>query len=301
VVSSPDGTLYEGAKVVLKFAGAGERTSITDSSGQFVFSGVPPGDFQVTVTGSGFTTRQVTGTLHAGESYRLAPISLLVSSATSEVRVTVSNEELATEELHLEEQQRIFGFIPNFYVVYAPTSPPLSSRQKFELAWRSNIDPVTIGFSAAAAGVEQATNSYSGYGQGAQGYAKRFGASYADGFIGTMLGGAILPSLLRQDPRYFVKGSGSIRSRTLYAIANAVTCKGDNGRWQFDYSGILGGLAAGGISNLYYPSSNRSGASLTFENAAIGIAGSAVGNIFQEFVIRRLTPKASQQSAPSAP
>ena len=112
-----------------------------------------------------------------------------------------------------------------------------------------------------------------------------------------MIGGAILPSLLKQDPRYFYKGTGTTRSRILYAIANSVICKGDNGRWQANYSGILGSLAAGGISNIYYPASNREGASLTFEEALLGIAGGAAQNLFQEFLVRKLTPKlASYQS-----
>src|SRR6202042_3601118 len=111
--------------------------------------------------------------------------------------------------------------------------------------------------------IQQADNSFSGYGQGAQGYGKRYGAAYADFVTGTFLGSAVLPSVLKQDPRYFYKGTGSTRSRVLYAMANAVICKGDNGHWQADYSGILGALAAGGISNLYYPASSRSGAGLT--------------------------------------
>jgi hypothetical protein len=144
---------------------------------------------------------------------------------------------------------------------------------------------------AGAAGVEQAQNHFEGYGQGAEGYAKRFGAGYADTITGTFIGGAILPSLLKQDPRYFYKGQGSIESRALYAIANSVICKGDNRRWQVNYSNILGSLAAGGLSNLYYPSDDRNGAGLTFENAAIGIGSTAVANLFQEFLIRKLTPK----------
>jgi hypothetical protein len=106
-----------------------------------------------------------------------------------------------------------------------------------------------------------------------------------------MIGGAILPSLFKQDPRYFYKGTGSIASRAMYAIANSVICKGDNLRWQPNYSGILGGIAAGGISNLYYPASNRSGVQLTFTNALIGTAEGAMQNLAQEFLVRRLTPK----------
>jgi hypothetical protein len=92
-----------------------------------------------------------------------------------------------------------------------------------------------------------------------------------------MIGGAVLPALFKQDPRYFYKGTGSVQaSRAMYAIANSVICKGDNGRWQPNYSGILGGIAAGGISNLYYPASNRSGVELTFTNALmVGTAASS--------------------------
>jgi hypothetical protein len=232
-----------------------------------------------------------------GESYEASTIVLPFATATTEVNVTASQEEIAEEQMKDEEKQRIFGVIPNFYVVYAPNAAPLTSRQKFHLAWRSSIDPITFLISGGVAGFEQATNGFSGYGQGAQGYAKRYGANFADNFIGTMIGGAILPSLLKQDPRYFYKGTGTTRSRILYAIANSVICKGDNGRWQANYSGILGSLAAGGISNIYYPASNREGASLTFEEALLGIAGGAAQNLFQEFLVRKLTPKlASYQS-----
>jgi hypothetical protein len=208
------------------------------------------------------------------------------------VQVRVTNYELAEEQIKVEETQRVLGVIPNFYVAYQQDALPLSPKQKFELAWKTNVDPVTFAASGGFAGVQQAENGFSGYGQGAHGYAKRFGASYGDTVIGTMIGGYILPSLLKQDPRYFYKGTGSTGSRILYALANAVICKGDNGRWQPAYSGILGSLAAGGISNLYYPASSRNGAWLTFENTFIGTGGSAVANLFQEFLVRKLTPHA---------
>ncbi len=130
----------------------------------------------------------------------------------------------------------------------------------------------------------------------AEGYAKRFGAAYADGFIGTMIGGAILPSVLHQDPRYFYKGTGSIRSRTLYAISTVVICKGDNGRWEPNYSNVLGNLASGGISNLYYPASNR-GVQLTVDNWLIGTASGAIGALFQEFVVKKLSRGVPQGAA----
>ncbi len=146
------------------------------------------------------------------------------------------------------------------------------------------------------AGIQQATNAFSGYGQGAVGYGDRYGADFGDNVMGTFLGGAVFPSIFHQDPRYLVLGTGTTRHRILYALANAVICRGDNGHWQFNYSGLLGSLAAAGISNVYYPAVNRHGASLTFENLGIGIAASGASNIFQEFLVRKLTPHAHAQT-----
>jgi hypothetical protein len=294
VVVDRDGSVCEGAHISLMQTASIPpfvRTAISDSNGRFNFSGVPAGAFKLTISSEGFTTSVITGLLHPGESYETQPTALLVTTAQSEVRVNASQLEIGQEQLKEEEQQRLLGFIPNFYVSYAPNAPPLTSRQKFYLAWKSSIDPVAFLAAGIFAGIEQADNSFSGYGQGAQGYAKRYAASYANGFISTMIGDAMLPSLLKQDPRYFYKGTGSKRSRALYAIEMSVVCRGDNGRWQANYSGIAGALAAGGISNLYYPAANRNGAALTFENLGIGIAGAAIQNLFQEFISRKLTPK----------
>jgi len=191
--------------------------------------------------------------------------------------------------MHVEEEQRVLGVLPNFYVTYIPDAAPLTTKQKFRLGWKSVVDPVSIGFAGALAGLQQAYNWNAGYGQGLQGYAKRFGATYADLASGTFIGSVILPSVFKQDPRYFYKGTGSRKSRFFYAVANSVICKGDNGRWQPNYSNVLGSLAAGAISNLYYPASSRAGVGLTFRNAAIGIGGTSVGAVFEEFVFRRLT------------
>jgi len=152
------------------------------------------------------------------------------------------------------------------------------------------------------AGVQQASNDFSGFGPGAEGYAKRYAASYGTAFTATMISNALLPALFRQDPRYFYNGTGSTTSRVGYALSRAVVRKGDNGRWQPDYSRVLGSLASGALSNLYYPEEDRRTARLTFENTAIGIGGAAIGNLFQEFLFRRLTthsrkPVEGQQKA----
>jgi len=294
------GTAVAGARVKLTREGSSpSQELLTGDDGQFSFANVVPGSFQLTLTASGFATQTSSGTLHSGEVYTVPQITLAVATAVTEVRVELSPIELAQEQLKDQEKQRVLGFIPNFYVSYIPNAAPLSPKQKFELAWKTSVDPITFAVTGAVAGIQQAENDFSGYGQGAQGYAKRYGASYADLVTNTFIGGAILPSLLKQDPRYFYKGSGSIRSRTLYAIANAVICKGDNGHWQANYSAILGSFAAGGISNLYYPANDR-GAGLTFENALIGIGASAAANILQEFVLRKLTPNLPNP-APATP
>ena len=292
-VVDPSGAAVAGARLELKREDPSpNQEALTGDDGQFSFANIAPGPFQLTIAAEGFAPQTVSGILHPGEIYVAQRIALTLATEKTEVRVEASRLEVAEEQIKEEEKQRVLGIIPNFYVSYIPNAAPLSTKQKFKLAWRSTVDPVTFILTGAIAGAQQANNVFSGYGQGAQGYGKRYGADYADAVTSTFIGNAILPSLLKQDPRYFYKGSGSARSRILYAIANSVICKGDNGGWQPNYSDILGSLAAGGISNLYYPAKDRNGAALTFENAAIEIGATAAANLLQEFVIRKLTPNA---------
>jgi hypothetical protein len=146
------------------------------------------------------------------------------------------------------------------------------------------------------AGIQQARNDFSGFGPGADGYARRYAAFYGTAFTATMVSNALLPTLFKQDPRYFYKGTGGRTSRVAYALSRAVVRKADNGRWQPDYSRILGNFASGALSNLYYPAEDRRSGRLTFENAAIGIGGAAVGNLFQEFLFRKLTTHAHRST-----
>jgi hypothetical protein len=263
---------------------------MTDSFGQFYFLNVPAGNFQLSISAPNFATQVISGTVHPGEHYVAPQITLIIATATTQVTVgALTQQEEAEQEVQQEEKQRVLGFIPNFYVTYLPNAALLSAKQKFRLAWKSSTDPISIVLVGAVAGSEQATNGFKGYGQGAQGYGKRFGATYADVVDGTFLGGAVFPVLLKQDPRYFYKGTGSFRSRLFYALSMAFICKGDNKKWQPNYSNVLGNIAAGGIANAYYPASNR-GAGLTFQTAGVRIGETALAGVFQEFVIRKLTP-----------
>ena len=295
------GDMVAGARVTLTVGTQSpSREVLSGEDGQFSFGNVAPGPFQLTITSEGLAKQTLSEVLRPGEVDVLPQVALRVAAVVTEVQVGLSPTEVAEEQIKRQEKQRVLRVIPNFYVSYVPNAVPLTPKQKFQLAWKTAIDPVTFGFTAGIAGMEQAQNHFSGYGQGAQGYAKRFGASYADTVSGTFIGGAILPSLLKQDPRYFYKGTGGTRSRALYAIANAVICKGDDGHWEANYSSIAGSFAAGGISNLYYPSSDRNGAELTFENALIGIGENAAANLLQEFLIRKLTPNARNRQAPKS-
>lgn len=284
------GDVVPGATVTLIAAsGAASRTAQTNGSGFFTFSEVGPGQFHLAIAAVGFapwTGPEIV--LSAGQSYETPQITLEIAASNTSVRVVFSSQELAEQQVHVEEKQRVFGIVPNFYTSYVWDAEPLTTRQKFQLAWRSSIDPVTFLGAGVAAGIQQWDDDFNGYGQGAQGYAKRFGAAYADGFSGVMLGGAVFPALLHQDPRYFYKGTGTIRSRVLYAISTVVICKGDNGRWQPNYSSVLGTFIAAGISNAYYPSANR-GFQLTIDNALIGTASGAAGALLQEFVIKKIS------------
>ena len=295
-VLDTNGSEIQDAPVVLStLSGVSKRTVQSGANGEFTFTGLPSGVFRLTVTGPGWGTFVSPNIhLHANDFYILQQVVLPVA-ATATVKVEANREEIAQEQVRIAEQQRVLGVFPNFYSSYDWNAPPMGPRQKFHLALRSVSDPVTFLGAGTVAGIEQADNLFPGYGQGMQGYSKRFGAAYADDFLGRMLGGAVFPSLFHQDPRYFYKGNGSIHSRVFYAMTSAVIARGDDGRREPNYSYILGSFTAGGLSNLYYPSANR-GASLTVINGLIDIADHAGTNLLREFVFKKYTSRASKDA-----
>src|SRR5262249_8830340 len=204
----------------------------------------------------GFGNQEFFGELTSGQTYLVPPIVISIATVVTDVKVAVDPVEVATEEVKEQEQQRVFKIIPNFYVSYRSDAAPLTTKLKFRLAWKSSTDPVTILGTAFLAGLQQAADQYSEFGQGAPGYGKRFGAGYADVFASTFLSGAVFPSLLQQDPRYYYKGTGTKRSRLVHAVGNSVMCKGDNGRWQVNYSNIAGVVAGAALSSTFYPTTN---------------------------------------------
>ena len=188
----------------------------------------------------------------------------------------------AEQELKQQEHQRILGIVPEFNASNLQHAARLSPAEKLHLAFKSATDPFTLVAAGLDAGLNQWEDDFAGYGQGGEGYGKRLGAAYADNLSGTMLGNALFPILLHQDPRYFRKGTGPVISRAFYAGMSTIRCKGDNGKWQPNYSNILGNLAAGGIANLYYPEADR-GAALTFQRGVTVSLTGVIGAEIYEF------------------
>jgi hypothetical protein len=262
---------------------------IADDNGGFHFDSVEPGTpYHVTVNAPGFapwTSPEIT--LQPGQFQLLSSVRLVFAAAATSITVYGSPEEIATEEVKLEEQQRVLGIVPNFYVAYDSNAAPLTTKLKFSLALKAEMDPVTFLGAALVAGADHAGNT-PGYQEGAAGYGQRLGANYTTGFTDIMIGGAILPSVLHQDPRYFYQGTGTTKSRVLHALSSPFICRGDNGKLEPNYSSIGGDLAAGAISNVYYPPSDR-GPGLVFGSALITTGGRMANAVVQEFVLRDLT------------
>ncbi len=267
-----------------------EQVANANSKGAFTFDGLAPGTYRVKIAATAGLEPALSEelVLAAGEDRELPIIGTRVPTTSTTVQVAATLDQVAQAQVQEQEKQRVLGVLPNYYVSYIWDAAPMTPKLKFKLTLRSTLDPVSFLVAAGLAGVEQKHNTFPGYGQGAEGYAKRFGAAYADATIGKIVSRAILPSILHQDPRYFYRGSGSVRSRAFYAIASTFICRGDNGKLQPNYSQVLGNFAASGISNLYRAPGDRS-ASLTFRNGLIMMGSGAVENLLREFLSRKLT------------
>jgi hypothetical protein len=266
-----------------------QREVIADSEGRFRFADLPAGKYTFTISSVGLETFVSSEfSIKEGQQHEIPKIALPIASTSTTVNVRVTQRELAEDQIQAEMKQRVFGILPNFYSSYVWDAAPLETKQKFKMAVRARSDPFIFIATGVVAGIQQARNSSPSYGQGAQGYAKRYGAAFATGTLSRFFGSAVYPTIFHQDPRYFYKGSGSFSNRAWYAMTRSVVARGDNGKWQPNYSHILGGMTAGAISNLYHPGRER-GAALTFENAGLGIGFTAAGNLVREFVLRGIT------------
>jgi len=288
------GSTVPGAAVTVTNINTGETyTTESNSVGTYSFSALEAGDFALLVSAQGFSSfRSQRITLSSNQTLLVPEITLHLAAVSSETEVTASKREIAEAQMKSEVKQRLLGFLPNYYVVYFKDPAPLNAGQKMRLAFRLAVDPVTFGLAAVQAADETNSKDYEAYGAGAEGFAKRYAAAYADGFIGTVIGSGLLHAVLRQDPRYYYKGSGTVRARALYALSWSFRCKGDNGKWQVSYSSLLGDIASSGISGLYYPKGISAGQAAKY--TALSLASQGVNALFQEFLFRKITTHSSE-------
>jgi len=279
-----------GATVFLQGPTGDRLTVVTKDDGAFVFEQASAEiSYQVTVTAEGFADWSSSVTVEPGQDETLTDVKLRILAVQRAVTVSYSSKEIAAQQLKAEEQQRVLGFIPNVYVVYEPHPEPLTTRMKFELAYKDLTHPVFFARAAAWGGVEQAAGLRN-YPPNTRGYGDRLGTGLADGVTEDLIGNAVLPSLLHQDPRYFYQGSGTKKSRALHAILAAFICKGDNGKTQPNYSTWGGSLISSSISLAYYPSSDRD-AQHVFRSFGIGMGLHVGGGLVQEFILSKFTSR----------
>jgi hypothetical protein len=201
-----------------------------------------------------------------------------------------------------EQSRRILGVVPQFGVTSRQDAPPLSSHDKFHLFVKSAFDPATIAIVAVQSGLGQAQDEFPAYGQEAQGYGKRYGAALADEVSAGLWSNYVYPNVLREDPRYFRRGEGSLSTRVGYSLKQELVCHTDKGGRSFNFSNVLGAFTAGAISNVYYPGKslirtiaatgasparpvyeNDRGAELTASRAVIALGYGTLGGLFDEF------------------
>lgn len=297
-VLDESGASVSGADVsLMPRDGTQSHMMVSGPGGEFNFMAILPGSYFVIVNAKGFalfTSAEFAVT--AQQAYEVPGISLSLAGTNSEVTVRPTDV-IAAGEIRAEEKQRLVGILPNFYTSYVADAAPLTWKQKFALATRGTFDPIAMVGVGFAAGVEQANNTFPGYGQGAEGYGKRFAAKFADGRSSDYLTHAIFPTLLHQDPRYYYQGTGTMKSRLMHAIGSAFFTRGDDGHTEPNYSYVLGDMCSGALSNLYYPQANR-GAHLVFSNAAVGLAGRVGGNILREFLPKHSTTNVPGERTP---
>jgi hypothetical protein len=225
------------------------------------------------------------------------------------------------KQLQKKEQSQRALVVPMFGVANRADAPPLKSGQKFRLFARSAFDPFTLSLVGAEAGLSQADNQFPAYGQGAQGYGKRYGAAVADEVSSSFFSNYFYPTLFKADPRYFRLGEGGFPRRFFYGVKQEFVCHTDKGGRSFNFSNVLGAFTAGAISNIYYPGNtlirtipatgtspaipvyhNERGFGLTMSRASIAVTYGMIGGLLNEFWpdIRRMIARKHEETAAQA-
>jgi hypothetical protein len=205
---------------------------------------------------------------------------------TQPALTTKEKQNLEHEQETGTSKDRLFWVLPNFLTIESTDQvPPLTVRQKFETTVRGLIDPSEFVLQAVVAGFGQASNSIPEYGQGFNGYAKRYATAYADNAVENVMSGAVLPSLLRQDPRYYQLGHGGFTRRTLHAFSRLFITRSDSGKDQFNFSEVFGAGMAAVISDYgYHPSSDQSAGNVA------NVWGTQMGLDYMTYMVKEFWP-----------
>lgn len=291
-VLDTNGDVIQGARVRLLAADAPETLHEVKSgaTGQFEFADLDPGTYIVKVSGDGLTTfvsKPIT--LRADQPVIVPKVVLSVAAATTSITV-LDKEQASIEQVKIAEQQRVLKVFPNFYSSYDWNAPSMLAKQKYRLAARTLLDPVSFLTTAGIAGAEQYKNVFPSFGGGIEGYGKRYGAAYASHASAELLTRAVFPSVFHTDPRYFILGRGTTQARAMHAIASTWVTRGDNGTHRINFPQILGGLSAAALSNAYFPAQER-GLNLVLINGLGDLGGNMVDNLIREFLLSRVTTR----------
>lgn len=214
---------------------------------------------------------------------RAKPEAEQSASSTSQQRTPQPIEQTPPGEKG-QSPKRILGIIPNFQTtdIEPQDTRPLTTNEKYILAWHQMADFSAHFGNAFQAMLSQASDGQPHFGQGWDSYAARFGASEGDQVTSSLFIFGVYPTLFKQDPRYFRKGTGSVRPRIFYAVTRTVITRADSGRSTFNTSQVLGQLTQAGISNAYYPAQDR-GVRGTFTDWGIGLAYTSGYNVLKEY------------------
>lgn len=292
-VLDTNGDVIQGARVQLSVAGAPDtlREVNSGATGQFEFGDIDPGTYIVKVSGNGlstFVSKPIP--LRANEPVIVPKVVLSIAAAITSITV-LDKEQASIQQVQIAEQQRVLKVFPNFYSSYDWNAPPMLAKQKYRLAARTLIDPVSFLTTAGIAGAEQYKNVFPSFGGGIEGYGKRYGAAFASHASAELLTRAVFPSMFHTDPRYFIMGRGTTQARALHAVTSTWVTRGDNGAHRINFPQILGGLSAAALSNAYFPAQER-GINLVLINGLGDLGGNMVDNLIREFLLSRVTTRA---------
>jgi hypothetical protein len=224
------------------------------------------------------------------------PAQLAVAGSGSDDQTSQNQK-----EANGNKNDRVFFVMPNYLTVENESNvAPLRWRQKFAITAKGVFDPYEFAVVGILSGIRQAENAYPAFGQGVAGYGKRYGTALADQVDGNIMVGAVFPTVLRTDPRYFQRGQGRFVRRLGYAISRVFIARKDSGGNTFNFAEPVGNATAIAISNFYYPAADR-GVSSGLHDWGIQMGIDALGNELKEFwpdIHRRLAHRKQVASSP---